>query len=181
MVSTQKLLGYLKLASSEQKLLDYMYTLGVDLKKELFLEKDEYGSYDGSDAYIERPLGGYCLLFSDEAEFLGKRDQPIGVGKLYFSTVFFYSEGKDEYSQYKGELPFGLSFEDRRENVVHKLGEQSWQRLAQDDERVISDRWDNLLEVAYRLHVSYYKDTGKISIISATIPDRSLIDGTKFD
>ena len=173
-MNTQELLRCLGLVASDKNLVKQMDKLGIDLRSELFLEKDEYGSYDGSDAYIERPSDGYCLLFSDEAEFLGKGDQAIGVGELYFSTVFFYSEGKDEYSQYKDELPFELSFEDRREDVVHKLGEQSWQRLAQDGERVISDRWDNLLSVSHRLHVSYYKDTGKISIISATIPDKLL-------
>jgi len=171
-MTTDELLSYLGLPGSNQELIEYMGALKVDLANEMYLEKDEYGNYDGYRVYIERPRDGYCLVFSDEAEFLGKRDQPIGAGELYFSTVFFYSEGKDDYSEYESDLPFGLMFQDTRDNVIRKLGVPSWQRLAQDGERVISDRWDELPDVPYRLHVTYYKDTGKISIISATIPDK---------
>ena len=98
----------------------------------------------------------------------------VGVGKLFFSTVFFYSEGKDGYSKYQSDLPFNLSFDDDREVVLSKLGEPSWQRLAIDKERVISDRWDNLFSVPYRLHVTYSKDDRKISIVSVTIPDKPI-------
>lgn len=171
-MTTDELLSYLGLPGSNQKLIEYMGTLGVDLQNEMFLERDEYGSFDGFDAYIERPNEGYCLVFTDEAEFLGKGDQPAGIGELYFSTVFFYSEGKDNYSEYKEELPFGLTFRDTREDVIDKLGDESWQRRAQDGKRVISNRWDKLPNVPYRLHVTYSKETGMISIISATIPDK---------
>lgn len=173
-MTTNELLSYLGLPGSAQELIKYMSALGVDLANEMRIEKDEYGNYDGYRSYIERPRNGYCLVFSDETEFLGKRDQPVGVGELYFSTVFFYSDGKDNYAEYKNDLPFGLSFNDTRQDVLAKLGTQSWQRLAKDGERVISDRWDSLPDVPYRLHVTYDSQTAKISILSASIPDKPL-------
>lgn len=169
MVDSKEILGFLGLEKTNPKLVEYMKKKEINLDSELFFGNDEYRSY------IERPELGFCLIFTDEAYFLGNGDIPIGSGDLFYSGIFFYSEGKDDYRQYKSTLPFGLSFDDTRENVVNKLGEQSWQRLARDGNRVISDRWDSLPDIPYRLHVTYDKETGKISIVSATIPDQPLI------
>jgi len=165
MIETVALLKLFGLSSSNQELLEYMNQINVAIDSELSLSDGEYR------AYIEKPDDGYCLIFTDEAYFLGKPNQPIGSGTLFFGGVFFHSEGKDGYMQYKGELPFGLSFDDTRESVLNKLGEQSWQRLARDNVRVISDRWDDLDGVPYQLHITYDKEHGRISIISASIPD----------
>jgi hypothetical protein len=174
MLNTLEALSYLGLAASEKKLAQYMNKQNVNLASELSLTKDEYGNYEGFDAYIERPKEGFCFIFTDEAEFFGLGDQSAGVGELYYSGMFFHSEGKDNYNEYKSDLPYSLSFNDTREDVLGKLGQQSWQRLAKDGVRVISDRWDSLPDVPYRLHVTYDKNTGKISIISASIPDKPL-------
>ena len=167
MIETKALLSFLGCAASETNLIDYLKVNNI-LLNGLALEEDDF------DAYVEKQEFGFCLMFTDEAKFLGLANQPIGHGKLYFSTVFFYSEGKDNYSEYQGTLPFGLSFNDTRTDALAKLGTQSWQRVAKDGARVISDRWDNLPDVPYRLHVTYDKQTGKISILSASIPDKSL-------
>ncbi|ASA57895.1 hypothetical protein [Vibrio gazogenes] len=150
-------------------------TLSVELEKkdivisnELVLGDDEYR------AYIERPNYGFCLIFTDESYFLGNSGVAIGEGELFYSGVFFHSEGKDDYKEYKEDLPFNLSFLDTRDDVLNKLGRQSWQRLAKDGVRVISDRWDDLAEVPYRLSVTYDKESGRVSIISASIPDQPL-------
>lgn len=167
MIETKTLLNFLGYASSDSGLVDYLKANHIFLTG-LALDEDDF------DAYVEKQEFGFCLLFTDEAKFLGFSNQPIGQGELYFSTVFFYSENKDNYSEYKSDLPFGLSFNDTRQDVLKKLGPQSWQRLAKDGARVISDRWDNLPDVPYRLHVTYDSQTGKISILSASIPDKPL-------
>src|SRR5690606_14543460 len=131
------LLKFLGCTSSNNGVIDFLVSKLIFLTG-LSLEDDDF------DAYVEKRELGLCLLFTDEAKFLGLANQPIGQGKLYFSTVFFYSEGKDNYNQYKSDLPFGLSFNDTRQDVLMKLGQQSWQRLAKDGKRVISDRWDDL-------------------------------------
>lgn len=168
MLDTKDLLSLLGLPKSDKKLIGFMSKNQIQVDQELFLGSDEYR------AYIERPLLGFCSIFTDESYFFGVGDMVIGEGNLYFSGVFFYSEGKDNYNQYKSDLPFGLSFNDTRQDVLMKLGQQSWQRLAKDGKRVISDRWDDLPDVPYRLHVTYDGQSGKISILSASIPDKPL-------
>lgn len=168
MLDTDSLLLFMGFSSIDENLIDFMKQYHIYLEQELSLGNDEYRTY------IERPKDGFSLIFTDESYFLGKGDSVIGEGDLFYSGVFFHSEGKDDYSEYKAALPFGLSFADTRPDVLNKLGPQSWQRLAKDGVRVISDRWDNLPDVTYRLHVTYDKDTGKISIISASIPDQPL-------
>ncbi|WED25504.1 hypothetical protein L3V77_10540 [Vibrio sp. DW001] len=162
------LLSFLGKTSLDIKLINFLKLNGIQLDSTLTLEEDDY------DAYLEVQDKGLALLFTDEAKFLGLRNEPIGIGNLFFSNIFFYSEGKDGYTEYKDKLPFGLLFTDTRQDVINKLGQQSWERLARDKLRVISDRWDELPDVPYRLHVTYDKNTGRISIISVSIPDKPL-------
>jgi len=164
-MDTKLLLEFFGCSASNKELEQYMSELSISLADELSLSDGQYR------AYIERPKDGYCLIFTDEAYFLGKPNHQIGAGELFYAGIFFHSEGKDGYSQYQGSLPFGLLFSDTRADVINKLGEQSWQRLARDDDRVISDRWDALESVSFRLHVTYDKDSGKISVVSASVPD----------
>ncbi|ASK56567.1 hypothetical protein CEQ48_18140 [Vibrio tarriae] len=168
MIDTLFLLSLMEKASGDSKLKSGFDILNLSLPKDLALNDDEYR------AYVEYPEFGLCIIFTDESYFAGKASLPIGSGKLFYSGLFFHSEGKDGYSEYKGKLPFGLLFTDTRQDVVNKLGQQSWQRLARDKQRVISDRWDDLPDVPYRLHITYNKDTGRISIISVNIPDKPL-------
>jgi hypothetical protein len=168
MYETKSLLSLFGYPVSDKKLLEFMSANKISINDELSLGDDEYRGY------IERPDDGFSLVFTDEAYFLGRGNFPIGKGELFYSGMFFYSEGKDDYKEYKSDLPFSLSFNDTRTDVLNKLGEQSWQRLATDGRRVISDRWDSLPNVPYRLHVTYDNNTGKISIVSASIPDQPL-------
>lgn len=168
MPDTTQLLLFMGLSSVDKNLVDFMAQNQIHLKQELSLGDDEYR------AYIELPKDGFSIIFTDASYFLGKGDSVIGKGDLFYSGIFFHSEGRDGYSEYKADLPFGLLFSDTRPDVLKKLGVQSWQRLAKDGVRVISDRWDRLPDVLYRLHVTYDKETGKISIISASIPDQLL-------
>lgn len=123
----------------------------ISPNSELALGDDQYR------AYIERSSEGFCLVFTDEAVFQGKGDQAIGVGELFYTWIFFHAEGKDGYSEYKGELPGGISFSDTREDVLKKMGTPSWQRMSKDGQRIITDRWEL---PNYRLHVTYSKKTG---------------------
>lgn len=170
MVDTESLLNFFGSPAGDKSLIDYMSKNNISLSSELSLNDDEYR------AYIERPDDGFCLIFTDETYFLGKGNQEIGSGEIFFSGVFFYAEGKDGYSQYKKNLPYNISFNDTREDVVRNLGEQSWQRLAKDGKRIIADRWDNLPNVPYQLHITYDKDSGRVRIVSASMPDKPIID-----
>ena len=163
---TEKLLDLLGYPATSEELTNYTSQINIHISEELKLESGDF------TASIERENDGFALDFTDEAYFLDKGNLPIGKGKLFYSGIFFHSEGKDSYKEYKGILPFSLSFTDTHSDAVNKLGLQSWQRLADDGIRVISDRWDNIPDVKYRIHTTYDKQTGRISIICIYIPNK---------
>lgn len=134
---------------------------GIDIAAELKLPSSEFRTY------LERPSFGYSLVFTDEAVFLGKKKQPVGVGPLYFSGIFLYSEGKDGYSQFQGEIPFGIEFSKKHDELVSLLGAPNWQRL-RDDGTIAAERWDE--KGVFRIHITY-STNGKIVIISLQKPD----------
>lgn len=138
--------------------------LGFDLSDELELPEDDYR------AYIERPSGGVSFAFTDEAWFLGIDDQPMGVGPLFFNTIFFYSDGADRYAQYRHALPFGLAFSDDTGSARKKLGEPEWIRHT-DDGRVAAERWE--VDANCRLHATYAL-SGRLHILIYSWPDAHL-------
>src|SRR5690554_5731079 len=100
------LLDFLGSGSEDDSLVRCFKENSIELKNQLFLEDGLFRTY------MEVQITGISLVFTDEAYFLGLPNQPIGQGELYFSGVFFYSEGKDGYTQYQGDLPFNLTFLD---------------------------------------------------------------------
>ena len=162
------LVSFLGCDTSNNEIVSSMLSNGIDLLEEAFLDDGQYR------AYVERANDGFALVFTDEAYFFGNKNDPIGRGKLFYSGFFLYKQGKDNYSEYKYTLPFGILFSDKREDVIKKLGSESWSRLARGDERVIADRWDDLSDFNYRLHITYDKITGEISILSISMADQKI-------
>jgi len=126
------------------------------------LEEGDYRTY------IEYPDQGYCLIFTDEAMFLGIEHQPLGVGSLFLSGVFFYSEGLDGYSQFTGSLPEGLTFQNNSKSIKVSLGEVEWDRHSANGE-LISERWKY---GKFKFHVTY-NNSGTIKLISISEPDKT--------
>ena len=116
--------------------------------------------------HIEMMKEGFSLTFTDEAMYFGKQDQPVGDGPLYFTGVFFYSDGKDGYREYKGVLPMGLDFSNTHQEVLDCLGVPSYQRTRSDGS-VISERWDH---PDYSLSVTYAKGSDDVTLISLFRP-----------
>jgi hypothetical protein len=135
---------------------------GIDLKAELDLPEGEFR------AYVERPVDGYALVFTDQAMFLGRMHDPIGAGPLCFSGLFVYLERVDAYEPYQGALPFGLSGAGNRAAFAGVLGPSSWQRL-HDDGRLAAERWD--VSNGRKVHVTYASDGLTVSVISFSKPD----------
>lgn len=139
-------------------------SFGIDLSRELVLPEGEF------HAYVERPTAGLAFVFSDEAMFLGIGDQPIGTGPLHFAGVFYYAESIDGYSQYPQALPCGLLFSDDVESAKKKFGAPELEIL-DDTGKPRSQRWsmDGL-----RLHITFSRQTGAISVVSFSVPDAAL-------
>lgn len=148
--------------SNDENLVRELLVAGVDLSEGLDLPEGEYRTY------VERPENGFSLVFTDEAMFLGKASQAVGLGELFMSGVFLYAEGKDGYSQYKGSLPLNLSFDVTSEILSKNFGDSSWNRTRPDGS-IAADRWDNVAD--YRIHITYSKSSKKAMIISLNQAD----------
>lgn len=53
--------------------------------------------------------------------------KPVGISLLFnpqnqLSSIFFYAEGADGFKEYKGDLPFGLTFKMTRKEIEDSLG-----------------------------------------------------------
>ncbi len=90
-------------------------------------EEDLYGDLIIND-YKEH---GLCIYFDESSERL--------------SSLFFYSEGKDEHHEYKEELPHNLTFTERRESIISRLGSPSQRK----------DKWDRFDFEDYFIHITY--------------------------
>ncbi len=161
-MNLEKFIRLIGKSASDEELTNAVSIVDVNLKKELQLPDGEYR------AYIECPKSGFSLVFTDKAVFLGKTQQSIGIGDLYFSGIFLYAEGKDGYSKFQGDLPNGLSFDSTNEELVRKLGTPSWERSRPDGSKA-ADRWDDLAD--YRIHITYSKESGKPVVISLNRAD----------
>lgn len=118
--------------------------------------------------YFEDKADGFSLIFTDEAMFLGKSHQVIGVGPLYFAGIFLYAGDKDGYSRYRGELPLGIRFDFKRDDLVNLLGQPTWHQK-NNSGGIRADRWDD--KAHYRVHIAYAPDT-KPDVVSLHIPNQ---------
>jgi uncharacterized protein (TIGR02996 family) len=62
-----------------------------------------------------------CFWVSWKSEGLS-----LGFGLQSFDLVLLYAEGADEFRQFRGDLPCGLSFPDVRQDVESKLGKAEY-------------------------------------------------------
>jgi len=88
------------------------------------------------------------------------------------STIFFYSEGMNDYRQFSGELPERLGFGDSRNFVHQRLGQPS----ANGGGKVIqffgkAPKWDRYDHEGFSLHIQYLDNETSISLVSLMRPD----------
>lgn len=141
---------------TDLEVIKFLSLCEINLIKDIALNSGEF------TAHVEKKKEGYSLSFTDEAMFLNRDNQPIGKGPLYFTGVFFYSDGKDGYVGYKGKLPGDLHFSDSITDVSNKLGSSSFQRT-RDDGSIVGQRWDY---PDCSLSVTYSKSDHKVTLVS---------------
>lgn len=141
-----------------KELLNSFSNFGINLLHELNLPDGEYR------AYIERHNKGISFIFTDESMYLNFDEQSIGEGTLYFSGIFLYADGEDGYREFKGNMPMVLSFIKTRDEIVKYIGESSWKRKRQDGS-IAADRWDNIEQLKFKIHITYSKTTNCPAVI----------------
>ena len=88
------------------------------------------------------------------------------------STIFFYGGEVDEYSQFAGDLPEGVSFSDSQCSVHQRLGQPS----AHGGGNMVqffgnAPKWDRYDRQGFSLHIQYADGERSISLISLIRPD----------
>lgn len=111
----------------------------------------------GDRLYLQMPSHGIGV----DADFDGR-----------VSTIFFYSEGMDDYRQFTGVLPEGISFGDSRSMVQGRLGKPD----ASGGGTVIhffgkAPKWDRFDRKQFSLHIQYTDDESSVSLVSLMRPD----------
>ena len=76
-------------------------------------------------AYLSNNSLGIELTFVD-SESLTQRQWDYPDGALVLLNIRFYGLNTDDFSVYQGELPFGISFKDKKSDLVAKFGEPNW-------------------------------------------------------
>ena len=110
---------------------------------------------DGS--YLENPSAGLAVALSEDG---------------YVRAVFLHAEGKDDFGQYQGPLPAGLTFSSNRGDIRREFGTPDKivapGAYPGGDPHGGLERYD--LDACY-IHFSYWPD-GTIQLVTIGLPDR---------
>lgn len=75
-----------------------------------------------TDVYLNREDQGISFLFKDERYIAEQNGVDFPSDAPVLTAIFLYGPGDDEFSEYKGALPGGLSFSDSQAQARAKLG-----------------------------------------------------------
>jgi hypothetical protein len=119
-------------------------------------ELDDSAADEGIEPvrYLRSERDGLLIKLSAEGEVL---------------TIFMMSEGKDGFSQFRGELPGNLAFSSRPADALKLFGAPGHSRPAG---RVGSFRHGELLRFdwpGYSIHFQYRGDHGGIELVTAMV------------
>lgn len=77
---------------------------------------------DETDVYESITDSGVSLLFESERYVSVKHKVEFPTDAPILTAIFLYGTGDDDFREYKGDLPGGLTFSDSRETALQKLG-----------------------------------------------------------
>jgi hypothetical protein len=119
-------------------------------------------------SFVSHPNYGLSFAYEDEATLL-RKNQPLG-GRSLLSTVHLYSEGFENYHQYRQPLPGNVSFQDGRDEVRGKLGPPSASGGGKRALGRVWPSWDRYDFDNYSMSVQYSSDFGRVDLISLIAP-----------
>ena len=111
------------------------------------LRRPELADRDTHHDWVLVRRAGVELGFTEENYHRGEPPTLWGNGDLLFTQVYFYA-GFEDVAPYNGELPFGVRWNDTREQVRARLSELAHTLHSSD----VSDTWD---VPGYRMTVHY--------------------------
>lgn len=127
-----------------------------DILETINIDEDDY------ETFVTRPMLGYSLIIVNQPFIKNPKYKEKPSGILVLTGCHFYSEGYEDFAQFKGELPFGITFEDSRELVISKLSDSVWQY--EIDGRVKRERWE-FAETDKQFNVTYSNDQTSVKVV----------------
>lgn len=111
------------------------------------MQKDDSTS---AGTYWESPHSGITILVTNNV----------------VNSIFLHADGKDEFSQYQGSLPYGLTFSSSRDDARAILGAP----VSSSDGVYIPDLtiggWDRFQLPGISLHLTYKANNQAISLVT---------------
>jgi uncharacterized protein YneR len=143
-----ELLNFLNLKIESKRYLDSIKKFG----NEKIVKAD-----DDPDIYYIYKEGGIS--------FVSNKKNIVGA-------IQIYSEGKDDYTKYSGEIPNDIKFDFSRKSVMEKLGEPNRSDGDYEDKQLgYIAAWDSYYFDDYTMHISYKKGTESIDMITIMTPE----------
>jgi len=71
--------------------------------------------------YLSKYNQGLSFIFTDESFYLNQSDKHIIGENIYLTTIFFYNEGVEGFSQYKRGLHFEINFFNEAKSIREKF------------------------------------------------------------
>ncbi len=128
---------------------DFNSLQNLDGLKKLKIPTPEYID---RDSYVEIQSHGFSFVL-EEGEKV--------------SSIHLYSEGKDDYCEFKSNIPGGVKFNDSRTEVISKLGEP----ISSGERCVVpifgeKPAWDNFCVRDNIVHIEYNDSLNSIELIT---------------
>ena len=136
---------------------------------------------------IERLLGKTASDIGRSNDFANLPSPEVIGGKTYIevhhagvsfvlptggtvSSIQLHSDGHEGYAGFRGEIPYGLSFDMRRDAVRSVLGKPTESGENQSIAFLGNkNAWDRFLARGYSIHVEYNEDKTAIQLISLSV------------
>jgi len=124
------------------------------------------GKQSDGDQHIISKEGGFELAFREIPSASRRHPQYRSL-----AAVFLFSSGAEGYKEFSGQLPFGFSFRDSRQNlIVKRQPDRTWVigrgRVPVTYPNPSSDSWRT---ESFNIHVHYF-DNGRIQSFQLTPP-----------
>lgn len=118
---------------------------------------DDDLDYDEDETYRSFSSGGVSLLVGSD---------------MLVRAIFLYSQGREGFDQYAGEIDGGITFADVRADVIRRLGEPS--TAGGGGHSAVYGTAPQFIRYdrpGHSLHVEFAADGGTVSLVTLMTPD----------
>jgi len=157
MIDIMKFIELFGKLSSDQKLIQYFQ------KNNIPMFSYETNEFDPYAAHIECHQLGIGFSFDGIKPIKTTVRQDQYLDEFVFNGIFLYAEGKDGYSQFMGDIPYGVSFSMFRNDLISLLGDPVFSRWRVDSKDSVSEDTWNLENIKVGVN---YKQSSEIAFIS---------------